>query len=400
MPLNDPVTLLLIITPFGLMTMLLLCLSYVGHGKDNASLHWWIGGDLLLAAYRTAAMLQPGIPQGSAAWVPTMPPDLAFITGTTLLITAIGAHTVALYRLAERTGDFGWHVRVWLALPLVYALGATQAVHSSYTLPWFSACMVITVALQCRITLRLARSFRGALGLLAGQLVIVAYHGWTVAILTMHPLPPLPFDRPALPSIQALMLDFMVSFLFTLSYALALQEQLRMRIQQLSITDSLTGALNRRGAVSILHDEWARAADQRHPIAIAMVDLDHFKRINDQYGHSVGDVALQTFSGAVAALKRKSDVFVRWGGEEFLLLLPRTDLHQAQHLLGRLRETLKGMPLTPALPFHLEFSAGLADSQATAGINDFEAMLRAVDKALYRAKVDRNRVEVVQAGDI
>lgn len=399
MSFNDPVTLLLIITPFGLMTMLLLCLSYVGLGKDNTSLHWWIAGDLLLAAYRIAATLQPGVPGGVFAWVPTMTPAAAFIAGTTLLLAAVGAHTLALYRLDEHRRAAPWLTRLWLGLPALYALGALASVSSAYALPWHSLFMVATIAIQVRVTLRLARKYRGALGLLAGQLVILLYHAWSALTLTLHPLPPLPFDRPFLPLVPALMMDVIVSFLFTLSYALALQEQLRLRILQLSITDSLTGALNRRGAVGPLQDAWARANAERHPIAIAMVDLDNFKRINDQYGHSAGDAALQTFADTVAGLKRKSDVFVRWGGEEFLLLLPRTDLGQAELFLIRLRDQLKALPLTPARPFHLEFSAGLADSQTSAATRDFEATLRAVDKALYRAKVDRNRVEVVTEVD-
>ncbi|WP_342052149.1 MULTISPECIES: GGDEF domain-containing protein [unclassified Cupriavidus] len=423
MSFNDPVTLLLIITPFGLMTMLLLCLSYIGLGKDNASLHWWIAGDLLLAAYRVAALLQPGVPQGvnrdALAWVPTMTPLAAFITGTTLLLAAVGAHTLALYRLdplrpdpprldpprpddapGKRGRGTSVLMRLGLALPLLYACGAAAAVRAGYALPWHSLFMVATIAIQARITLRLARRYRGALGLLAGQLVVLAYHAWSGPVLVLHPIPPQAFEHTFLPSVQALTMDVIVSFLFTLSYALALQERLRLRILQLSITDSLTGALNRRGAVSILNDAWARASAERHPIAIAMVDLDNFKRINDQYGHSAGDAALQAFADTVTRLKRQSDVFVRWGGEEFLLMLPRTELGQAQHFLARLRDHLKALPLTPALPFHLEFSAGLADSRAAVAARDFETALRAVDKALYRAKVDRNRVEIVSEVDV
>ncbi|REE92212.1 GGDEF domain-containing protein [Cupriavidus plantarum] len=404
MSFHDPVTLLLIITPFGLMTTLLLCLSYVGLGKDNASLHWWIAGDLLLAAYRIAAMLQPGVPQGALEWMPVMTPLAAFVTGTTLLLAAVGAHTLALLRLDAPSGEgqpSGTLLkRLGVALPLIYACGAPMAVRAGYALPWHSLFMVVTIVIQIGLTLRLARRYRGALGLLAGQTVIVVYHAWSAPMLARHPLPPQAFEHVFLPTVPALMMDVIVSFLFTLSYALALQEQLRLRIVQLSITDSLTGALNRRGAVSILNDAWARASAERHPIAIAMVDLDNFKRINDQYGHSAGDAALQRFADTVTRLKRQSDVFVRWGGEEFLLLLPRTDIGQAERFLARLRDNLKSLPLTPALPFHLEFSAGLADNHATVATPDFEAALRAVDKALYRAKVERDRVEVVSEADV
>ncbi|MBB4817828.1 diguanylate cyclase (GGDEF)-like protein [Pseudomonas alcaligenes] len=400
MLLNDPVTLLLIITPFGLMTMLLLCLSYVGLGKGNSSLHWWIAGDLLLAAYRLVALMQPDIAAGALSWLGLFPPAVAFVAGTALLLMAIGSHTLALYHLMERSDSRGWHLKIGFGPALLYGVVAVIALHGSYIIPWFSLAISLTIALQLNITLQLRKRYRGAWGLLAGQSALILFHGWTLIVLTLHPIPPLPFDRPDLPSINALYMDFMVSFLFTLSYALMLQEQLRQHVQQLSITDTLTGALNRRGAAPILDREWAQAAEQRSPMAVAMIDLDHFKAINDQYGHAAGDAALQAFSDTVNRLKRQSDIFVRWGGEEFLLLFPHTDIQQAQNFMARLRDTLRRDPVSPTLPLHIGFSAGLADSGTIGSAPQFEVLLKAVDKALYRAKRQRDRVERVETVDL
>jgi diguanylate cyclase (GGDEF)-like protein len=139
------------------------------------------------------------------------------------------------------------------------------------------------------------------------------------------------------------------------------------------------------------------SATERYPLTIAMIDLDHFKMINDQYGHATGDAGLQLFSASVRRLKRKSDVFARWGGEEFLLAFPGTRIQEAQRFMSRLRETLQ---TDSALPFALGFSAGLAQTDALENQNDFENLLRSVDKALYRAKVHRGRVEVVELSDL
>ncbi|RZT39604.1 GGDEF domain-containing protein [Cupriavidus agavae] len=395
MLLNDPVILLAAITPFGLMTTLLLCLSYLGLGKHNTSLHWWLAGDLLIAAYHVAALLQPGVPSGALAWLPVFSPAAAHAVGTTLLITAVGAHTLALCHLLERGRSRRWHLRMLLGVPAVYLLGTAFTLHGAYAMAWFCAAMFASIAIQARVTCRMARSYRGAWGLLAGQAVLLAYQGSGTVMLVLHPLPPLPFHAPFFPSIDALLMDALVSFLLTLSYALALQEQLRQRIVSLSRTDSLTGALNRRGAGEIVEAEWQRARTNPHPLAIAMIDLDRFKGINDQYGHAIGDAALQAFSNTVLRLKRQSDVLVRWGGEEFLVLLPHTDVTQAHGFLQRLRDALHAGPVTPWLPFTLEFSAGVADTDTLASIPDFDALLREVDQALYRAKRERNRIEVV-----
>lgn len=395
MPLNDPVILLAVITPFGLMTTLLLCLSYIGLGKTNTSLHWWIAGDLLIAAYHAAAMLQPGVPSGPWAWLPVLSPAAAYVAGTTLLMAGVGAHTLALHHLLGRGGNAAWHLRTWLGMPVVYALGTAFTLHGSHSVPWFALGMVVVIAAQARATWRMRDDYRAAWGLLAGQAVLLAFQGSTLVMLTLHPMPPLPRHAPFFPTVDGLLLDGMVSFLFTLSYALALQEQLRQRILNLSRTDSLTGALNRRGAGDIVRAEWQRAKSESHPLAIAMVDLDHFKAINDRYGHAIGDAALQAFANTVARLKRHGDVLVRWGGEEFLLLLPGTDAQHAQGFLRRLRDTLRTGPITPWLPFTLAFSAGVADTVTLASTPDFEALLREVDQALYRAKIERNRIEVV-----
>jgi diguanylate cyclase (GGDEF)-like protein len=398
MLLNDPFTLLLLITPFGVMTAILLCLSSMSLSKHNAPLYWWLGGDLLLTAYRTADILQPDLLAPEYAWLGIFSPQNALLASTTLLLAAIGAHTAALLQFDERHGRRAFLLRVVWVPPVLYAVIAVLTLHTSWLLPWFSLMAFLTVAYQFRISLTLKDRYRGAWGLLAGQAAVMYFHASSALMLVIDPLPPLPFDEPDLLSRGALAVDFMVSFLFTLSFALMLQERLRMQLLQISVTDALTGALNRRGATPMLDQAWAQAASAERTMAVVMIDLDHFKQINDRFGHSVGDTVLQRFAETVFSLKRSADIFVRWGGEEFLLVLPHTDVSQAQQFLDRLRERLLSQDLNEHLPVHIAFSAGLAQTSQGAGDN-FEEVLRAVDRALYRAKLRRDRVEVVQSSD-
>lgn len=399
MLLNDPVTLLCILTPFGLMTALVLCLSYIGLGKSTLALRWWLIGDLVLALYRVIPLLQPGLFDATPPWLEVLSPRATFISNIAVLLIAIGAHTVALHHLNEKVGSARWQARLLLLPSLIFASGAVVLIDTPWILPWFLFWVLVSIALQVRVTRALARHYRGAWGLLAGQFALLAFHGYNFLSMLVELPPVLPFDEPDLPSLMALIMDFMVSFLFTLAFALMLQEQLRLHMQQLSITDSLTGALNRRGALAVLDREWQLAEQHHYPIAVAMLDLDNFKHINDRFGHGVGDQALQSFSSAVAGLKRQSDVFVRWGGEEFVLVFPRTTVAQAEHFMGRLRDALIARQPSAELPFQLAFSAGLADTGGIAGSGQ-EAVLKAVDKALYRAKRYRDRVEQVQPADL
>lgn len=144
-----------------------------------------------------------------------------------------------------------------------------------------------------------------------------------------------------------------------------------------ALTDPLTGLANRRVAMRVL-------GRLRDGDSVVVVDLDHFKQINDTSGHAAGDTVLRAFAATLRGVVRASDTAARFGGEEFLLLLPRTDVAGAVELLDRVRatwETTRPAPVT--------FSAGIA-----AVDGDPAAALASADEALYRAKAaGRNRVE-------
>ena len=170
------------------------------------------------------------------------------------------------------------------------------------------------------------------------------------------------------------------------------QKAMEAKLEQLAQTDPLTGALNRRAFAERFAQEQTVACLEHQPMCLAVLDLDHFKQINDTFGHGAGDEVLVQFSVLCRQQVRNRDVFARFGGEEFLLLLPDCSPTEAIGLLNRLRSALQEKPLN-GLPQEqrLTFSAGVAACMPEQPLDE---VLRATDAALYRAKRNgRNRVE-------
>ncbi len=174
----------------------------------------------------------------------------------------------------------------------------------------------------------------------------------------------------------------------------ALRERLRQQKQELEASlaqirvlatqDELTGLVNRRHVTTLLQGEQLRQQRSGQSMGVVLLDLDHFKRINDSYGHQAGDAALRTFTRAVQPLLRGADVLARWGGEEFLLMLPETGEKEALNCIQRMREGLARASFDAIAPgLRLTFSAGLTVCQAGDSI---EAKIELADQALYRAK--------------
>jgi len=163
------------------------------------------------------------------------------------------------------------------------------------------------------------------------------------------------------------------------------------RIEELAELDELTGSFNRRCIMRMLDDEIARAQRVNTPCSIALIDLDWFKRINDGYGHPTGDEVLRTFAITVFANIRNIDKFGRYGGEEFLLLLPDTPGDSAARTLDRLREIIADLDWSAFSPgMRVTISAGVATLRRDESPDTF---LARADSALYAAKArGRNRI--------
>lgn len=171
-----------------------------------------------------------------------------------------------------------------------------------------------------------------------------------------------------------------------------MQEELR----RLASTDPLTGAANRRHFLEAGERELQRSRRYGHPLSTLMMDIDHFKRVNDRHGHAIGDEVLKSFVRSAQKMLREQDVLGRLGGEEFAIILPETALAEAQMVAERLRETIRRTAI--ALPeggeLHVTCSMGVAQC---AGPNEgLEECLTRADEALYRAK-ETGRDQVVAA---
>jgi diguanylate cyclase (GGDEF)-like protein len=163
-------------------------------------------------------------------------------------------------------------------------------------------------------------------------------------------------------------------------------------LERLATTDGMTGIYNRRHFLALADREWARARRYGRPISFLMIDIDYFKSINDEFGHQVGDEMIVHLANLARDCKRECDVLARIGGEEFALLLPETDLAQAQVVAERLRSEVAANSLVVASrSIPATVSIGVATS--VAAMNDVSHLMKAADQALYDAKrAGRNRV--------
>ena len=171
-------------------------------------------------------------------------------------------------------------------------------------------------------------------------------------------------------------------------------ETAEARIRELAITDDLTGLRNRRYVTQRLAEELKRADRYRQPLACVLFDVDRFKLVNDTHGHDAGDAVLRAISDAATAECRQSDVLGRWGGEEFLLVLPATTAEGARVIAARLREVVERLRV-PNRGADLQVTASFGVATALEGEEEILPLLRRADEALYRAKAGgRNRVEM------
>lgn len=155
--------------------------------------------------------------------------------------------------------------------------------------------------------------------------------------------------------------------------------------------DNLTSCLNRHAADNILRQEVERFTDANLPLSLLMADLDHFKKVNDTFGHDAGDAVLKKFADVTRTVLRRSDLFCRWGGEEFLILLRGTIGDESLQIANRLRRRVESLIFPP-----FEVSGLVTVSIGSAALppgRPFERLLADADAALYRAKHEgRNRV--------
>jgi diguanylate cyclase (GGDEF)-like protein len=184
---------------------------------------------------------------------------------------------------------------------------------------------------------------------------------WTIAVIALASL------------VMALLMRLLIS-----------NHRYRRDLQRLAGQDSLTGLPNRRLTAEKATAALAAAAAHR-PVSMALIDLDHFKSINDRYGHAVGDHVLREFAQLARKLLRSTDTLGRWGGEEFLLILPDTTIDAAVATVHRMRAATAEMPqVEAARGLVVSFSAGIASRSGIA--QSLDEVIACADAALYEAK--------------
>jgi len=186
------------------------------------------------------------------------------------------------------------------------------------------------------------------------------------------------------------MSTYVLSYLWVAGFILMISQRLQSDLHDLAMNDALTRVRNRRAMQDMLDFEMQRVQTDVKDFSVILLDVDHFKQVNDTHGHDVGDLVLQWLAQTMQSTLRVQDIVSRWGGEEFLVLLPDTSLEEAMEIAERLRMTIESTPVadTP-VPIKITFSGGVANSQTN---RDVDLLCKVADKALYIAKETRNRI--------
>ncbi|MCI2282796.1 GGDEF domain-containing protein [Colwellia sp. MSW7] len=173
------------------------------------------------------------------------------------------------------------------------------------------------------------------------------------------------------------------------------QVALQERLENQAARDELTGAFNRRVCHEILEQQIATSRINGEPFAVVFVDIDYFKAINDQYGHRVGDIVLQAFVSKMEEHLRENDLLFRWGGEEFLVLLPDLDEAKQYRVAEKLCKTIERNRITLADQTEITLTVSMGVSTYPAHGSTRDQLIEKADIAMYRAKANgRNRVEL------
>lgn len=313
-------------------------------------------------------------------------PHALYVTLSILSMVCVAASLVSFHRaltgwLGPRPGARAIRV-LGVLMPLGYALS-----FSSYPIRvgWSNFLMAAMLLLLARATLVARRSsgrhwrvllllclstmatLTAARGVL-GAFITAAYP----TFLTAHPV-----------NVAAALAVNLTVVLGTVAILVAWREEADDRLRTIANTDSLTGLLNRRGFMERAEALFANAQRYHQPLTILMLDLDHFKQVNDRHGHEGGDRALQLFAQVLGETRRTGDLVGRLGGEEFCVVLPHAQRATANGFDQRLRERLQHT-VQAQLGFALDYSAGMA--ALSSGDVTLAGLMARADAALYEAK--------------
>ena len=321
--------------------------------------------------------------------------------GNALNLIAQGMSVIALrmllaqplrWRLVTAIQVIGWLGLAWFGL-----------VHPDYRVRVLFGSLVLTLNLSLTIEALLAgrawRRSRARWVLLLIAALAFALLVWRNGQLWLGYSPPDGITLPSPTNFFYVMFSGMQPLFASIGFLLLYNEILQKELHELARVDSLTGVGNRLAINETFMRLLGDAASRRQPLAVLMLDADHFKGVNDRFGHAGGDLVLRSLVSSIRGSLRASDVIGRVGGEEFMLLLPNTGLDAARSLGERVRRQVEHMPL-PVQGELLRLTVSVGVTVAASGERDAAAVLQRADRALYAAKrAGRNRVMARASGD-
>jgi len=369
------VTVLVVCLQGGILTALWLI------HRDMRGIGLWAGGALLVALGVLGAFLRSdALPSAALAAA-----NITIVAG--LIVTWWGVDAFFGRRPGYRLG---------LAILAITAIGIiyfTATGNSRFRVAFLLGIFALMAGLRIYSLLREVKPGT-RFSQVATSMTLGAQATYYLVLATaVFSLPPVEKPLAQLPIFGWIFLiPMLLSIMVVFGVVLLVNQTIAMRLQEAARRDLLTEALTRRAMEEMAADELARSRRHGLPLSLLLLDIDHFKLVNDQYGHAAGDTALRQFAAAVRRCLRREDVFGRLGGEEFCALLPSTALEGAAQLAERIRQSVANLAVEAGgNRLSLKVSIGVASLGEHGG--SWDELVNQADRAMYAAKrAGRNRV--------
>ncbi|HDZ55665.1 MAG TPA: GGDEF domain-containing protein [Pseudomonas xinjiangensis] len=371
-----------------LSTTLLLCVAAWHAGREKGLRHWALGNFALMLGLLLNVSQQ------------FIHPGLSVVLANGLMALGIGVTWLGIRAFKgqsqPQTGPIAAALMMMLLLWVfrfhVDFLPARFAV-SSLILAALSMLCAKELLIKAEQPLRTAYWFTGFIALFCAIGLTIRAVASTTLFLPLEAISDSPMQSVTLLGAMVAQIGLASGFILMTHY------RTTMALHTLSQRDALTNTLNRRSLLEQASQVLKLASEQATPVTLIMLDADHFKRINDEFGHQTGDAVLCHMVSRIRHHLRTNDLLGRFGGEEFVLILPGLDTESARQVAERIRLALCKQPWEDAkAPVHLSASLGVACSNQHGYL--FDTLVAAADAALYRAKsLGRNRVELAQEPD-
>ncbi|WP_180128646.1 diguanylate cyclase [Rhodoferax sp. BLA1] len=392
----DPKTIVFISAIMSAMTVLVLYGAHFAFHREVGGIRSWTIASVLVFVASWCIVLRGRIPD----FISIVVANNCLLAGYWLMIRGT----------RELNGDTGvpihwWRVGVYIGFCTAWLTFWTYADPNFIARVVLVSCIACgTYAYLCLLAFRTGRSplnFLFAIGMFLGVVTTAARMVTGIASWGSAS------EEAQLPSPNAINIVYLgayslLSVLHPVSFFLLAARKQRFVLVSMASTDFLTGAMNRRGLVEKANPLIQLAERKGHDTSLIMMDLDHFKKINDSFGHERGDQALRHFSEAIRGLIRQSDLFARIGGEEFVLLLPETRQDKAMVIANRIHSMLNRSrsdgvpPYTASIGVATAFGGDFAREATSETM--LERLIKIADDAAYKAKKNgRNRIELAEA---